>query len=109
SAGSLWVCNQQGVGVGVTRLDPASSKVLGNIDLAPGKFLSCDAIAAADDGVWAELTDSGANLGVVRLDPETNKVVTTILLPESPGPSTLAADAHGVWCTLRDQGLLRIS
>jgi streptogramin lyase len=107
--GSLWVCNQQGFGVGVTRMDPVSSKVLVDIDLAPGKYYSCDAIAAADDGIWAELLDADVDLGLVRIDPATNKVVTTILLPQTSGPSALATDAHGVWLVRRDQGLLRVS
>lgn len=111
AAGSLWVCNLDGIELGVTRVDPTSSKVLANIDIAPGKFYSCDGIVAADDGVWAGLFngDQDSDLGLARIDPTTNTVSAPILLSPSTAVSALAADGQGVWSARRDLGLVRIS
>jgi YVTN family beta-propeller protein len=113
AAGSLWICNLDAEAAGVTRVDPTSSKVLADINLAPGSMYACDGIVAANDGVWAELLtgdgDQNFDVGLVRIDPTTNRVVTTIRLQQSPATSALAADAQGVWSAKQDLGLVRIS
>jgi streptogramin lyase len=111
ATGALWICNRDAALAGVTRVDPASSNVLTDVDISTGKLYPCDGIAVADDGVWAELLDDSDNydVGLVRIDPATNGVINTILLPPSPATSALAAHGQEVWTAKQDLGLFRIS
>ena len=92
-AGSVWVLSDSS-GV-LSRIDPATNRVIAKIPVAAGSFA-----AAFDFGsVW--ITTTAAN-SVSRIDPATNTVVATI--PVGPVPRFLAAGEGGVWTLNQGDG-----
>ena len=94
-AGAVWAINPDG---SVSRLDPATGRLVARIDLESGAWT----IAAGKEGVWFLGTDDSS---VTRIDPRTNRVAETIHV----GTEFLwgvAVGAGSVWATAREEGLL---
>jgi virginiamycin B lyase len=72
----------------VTRIDPATDRVVATIPVPRGAY----SVAAADGAVWV----TGAiDRAVARIDPATNRVAATIPLDGSP--VDVAVGSVGVW------------
>jgi YVTN family beta-propeller protein len=93
-AGSVWVGD---LGF-VTRVDPATGKVLATIHVdSTGQ----SGVAVTDEAVWAL-----GFPGIVRIDPKTNAIVTTIPVAQNvagggPSPTALATGEGAVWVANR--------
>src|SRR5262249_13344970 len=93
-SGSVWVGD---LGF-VTRVDPATGKVLATIHVdSTGQ----SGVALTDDAVWAL-----GFPGIVRIDPSTNSIVTTIPVAQNvaggrPSPTVLATGEGAVWVANR--------
>ncbi len=99
-AGSVWVADSIGDGSrlkhhlpgledAVTRIDPATNRVLATVALP-----RVESIAVADGAVWAATLARDAEL-VNRIDPRSDRVVARIRLPGVAGP--LAVGGGKVW------------
>jgi YVTN family beta-propeller protein len=98
--GSVWVANAKAHTV--SRVDPATNKVVATIQL-DGQV---NAVTVSPGAVWAT---NFADSGVVRIDPQTNKVVATI--PNQLGPSDVSFGSGAMWVANRADtahGLTRI-
>lgn len=91
-AGSVWVASDNKTGK-VSRLDPATNKVIATITVSPGTWY----LAFGFGSVWAVSSDSKT---IQRIDPATNNVVKTTALGRQPG--FLAAGEGAVW--VQEQG-----
>ncbi|MFM6831241.1 MAG: DUF6923 family protein [Novosphingobium sp.] len=90
-AGSIWVASdQKGI---VSRIDPATNKVITAITVSPGTHY----LAFGHGALWAVSSESKT---VQRIDPETNAVSKTTALGKQPG--FLAAGEGAVW--VQEQG-----
>jgi virginiamycin B lyase len=88
-AGSVWVLtDSQGV---LSRVDPATDRVIARIPVAPNSYAAVFGFAS----VWLTNTTAGGPGAVQRVDPGTNRVVATI--PVGPTPRFLAAGEGAVW------------
>ena len=92
-AGSVWVLSDSSGTL--SRIDPATNRVVAKIPVAAGSF----AAAFGFGSVW--VTTTGSN-SVSRIDPGTNSVVATI--PVGPVPRFLAAGEGGVWTLNQGDG-----
>jgi virginiamycin B lyase len=98
-AGSVWVLTDpKGI---LSRIDPATNRVVARIRVAPFSY----AAAFAANAVWITNTGPGDATGpgsIQRIDPSTNSVVATI--PVGPVPRFLAAGNEGVWSLNQGDG-----
>jgi len=98
-AGSIWVLSDvKGV---LSRIDPASNRVIAQIAVQPHSFAAAFAFGA----VWVTNTGppgGSADGSVQRVDPATNRVSATI--PAGPVPRFLAAGEGGVWTLNQGDG-----
>ncbi len=92
-AGSIWLLTDA-AGV-LSRIDPATNKVVATIAVKPSSFAAAFEFGA----VWITNTE---NASVQRIDPATNAVVATI--PVGPRPLFLAAGEGGVWSLNQGDG-----
>lgn len=90
-AGSVWVASDK-TGI-VSRIDPATNKVIASVTVSPG---SCY-LAFGEGALWVV---SAGSQTVQKVDPATNTAVTTTKLGTAPG--FLAAGEGGVW--VQEQG-----
>jgi virginiamycin B lyase len=89
--GAVWVVNQEGGTV--SRIDPASNRVVATVPVAN----AADTIAVGWDGVWVGGWSREKGDTVVRIDPRTNQVVASVpVASESYG---LAVTDDAVWAT----------
>ncbi len=90
-AGSIWVASdQKGV---VSRVDPATNKVIASITVSPGTHY----LSFGQGALWAASSESRT---IQKIDPVTNTVVKTTALGKDPG--FLAAGEGAVW--IQEQG-----
>jgi len=91
--GAIWVVNKGGPSV--SRIDPATNKVVATIPIGPAAACCSDhmAVTAGAGAVWASLPSLHS---IVRIDPATNEVVARVRLTGQPC-AFLAADETGVW------------
>lgn len=90
-AGAIWVASdQKGV---VSRIDPATNKVVAKIKVSAGTHY----LTFGYDAVWAVSSESKT---IQRIDPATNTVVKTTALGKEPG--FLTAGVGAVW--VQEQG-----
>jgi virginiamycin B lyase len=98
-AGSVWILTDpKGI---LSRIDPATNRVVAQIRVAPFSY----AAAFAADAVWITNTgpdDATGPGSIQRIDPSTNSVVATI--PVGPVPRFLAAGNEGVWSLNQGDG-----
>jgi DNA-binding beta-propeller fold protein YncE len=94
---AAWVLNS--VDETVSRIDPASGKVVATVRL-PGLPSPPQSVAATPDAVW--LPD--ADLGLVRIDPGTNRAMIVPVPHCCSGPVTAAAGA--IWAADSRSGAL---
>jgi len=99
-AGGVWVADSIGDGSrlknhlpglenAVTRIDPATDRVVATIRLP-----AVESLAVADGALWATALAHDAEL-VERIDPKTDRVLAKIRLPGAAGP--LAVGSGRVW------------
>lgn len=90
--GSVWVLSDaKGI---LSRIDPATNRVVAQIDVLPNSYCADFAF----DAVWISNFGDGAASrpgSVQRIDPRSNRVVATI--PTGPAPRFLAAGEGAVW------------
>jgi len=79
----------------LSRIDPATNKVVAEIEVAPGSV----ACVYAEDAVWISSPEKSV---VTRVDPKTNKATDTIAV--GPGPRFLTAGAGAVWTLNQGDG-----
>ena len=99
-AGSLWAVD----GGYVTRLDPATGKILAAIQVGSQGNAGYEAtsdIAFGEGAVWAI-----GSADVVRIDPATNQIVAKIPIAQNPtgtppNPTALAVGDGAVWVACR--------
>jgi YVTN family beta-propeller protein len=99
-AGSLWAVD----GGYVTRLDPATGKILATIRVGSQGTAGYEAtsdIAFGEGAVWAI-----GSADVVRIDPATNGIVATIPISQNPtgtppNPTALAVGEGSLWVASR--------
>jgi YVTN family beta-propeller protein len=98
-AGSVWLLtNEDGTNSGtLSRLDPATGKVIANIKVKPKSY----AVVVADHSAWIS---NSADSSVMRVDTLTNKVVADI--PVHPSPRFLAAGEGSIWVLSQGDGTL---
>jgi virginiamycin B lyase len=91
--GAVWVVDRGGPAV--SRIDPATNRVVATIRIASMRACCSDhmAIAAGGRAVWATVP---AQRTVVRIDSVTNRVTARVRLPAEPC-AFLAADDRTVW------------
>jgi ABC-type branched-subunit amino acid transport system substrate-binding protein/DNA-binding beta-propeller fold protein YncE len=90
-AGALWATNP---GLSVSRIDPATGKLVATIDADAGS------IAAGEEGVWFI-----GSPGVRRIDPRTNRVGQGIPIG-TQSAAGIAVGAGSVWVTAEEEGLV---
>ena len=94
-AGSIWVTSEaKGV---ISRVDPATLKVIATIPVNPNAFY----LAFGLDALWAV---SGTEGTIQKIDPATNSVVATTKLGKEPG--FLVAGEGAVWVQEQGDGTL---
>jgi YVTN family beta-propeller protein len=91
--GSIWMPSDA-AGV-LSRIDPATNKVVSKISIPPDSF------TAAFDGGSVWITSTKNNL-LTRVDAKTEKVVAKI--PTGPSPRFLATGLGGVWTLNQGDG-----
>jgi YVTN family beta-propeller protein len=91
-AGSVWVASDNKAGK-VSRVDPATNKVIATITVSPGTWY----LAFGFDAVWVVSSESGT---IQKIDPATNTVVKTTKLGKEP--AFLTAGEGAVW--VQEQG-----
>ncbi len=96
-AGSVWVTYYADDGGHVVRLDPATGKILDNIqvDASPTWETGGGGLAFGDGSIWLSGASSSGSL-LARIDPSTDKVVAEIPLGDGSG-ADVAIDASVVW------------
>ncbi len=90
--GAVWVANA-GDGT-VSRVDPATDRVVATIEVGPGRYLE---VVAGEGAVWVA-KPAGT---VQRIDPSTNDVVASIPAKHASG---IVAGAGAVWVSDYGQG-----
>lgn len=94
-AGSIWMMSDaKGT---LVRIDPATSKVVAEIYVAPGSF----AVAFGEGAVWVTSTET--NL-VTRVNPYTNAIEETVAV--GPKPRFLAVGEGSVWTINQGDGTI---
>jgi YVTN family beta-propeller protein len=106
-AGSLWLCNVHGTENGLVRINPATNKVLAQLDVSLNDGLEGFQVVALDKEVWVEASD-GTTTAIERIDPATNKVTISAPVPGKTWAG-FAADEQGVWGLDVDVGLIRFN
>jgi virginiamycin B lyase len=98
-AGSVWLLtNENGTDSGtLSRLDPATGKIIANIRVKPKSY----GVVVADHSVWVS---NWADASVMRIDARTNKVVAD--LPVHASPRFLAVGAGSIWVLSQGDGTL---
>jgi YVTN family beta-propeller protein len=98
-AGSVWLLtNDKGTDSGtLSRLDPASGKVIAEIAVKPKSY----AALVVGDSVWVS---NSADASVQRVDAERNQVVAEV--PVHSAPRFLAGDESGIWVLSQGDGAL---
>ncbi|MFA7595203.1 MAG: YncE family protein [Novosphingobium sp.] len=91
-AGSVWVASDHKAGK-VSRVDPASNKVIATITVSPGTWY----LAFGFGSVWAVSSESGT---IQKIDPATDTAVKTTALGKEP--AFLTAGEGAVW--VQEQG-----
>ena len=92
-AGAGWMMtNKNGT---LSRIDPATNKIVKNIQIDSGSF----ALAATPQAVWITSTTHGV---LTRIDPQTNQVVARI--HTGPSPRFLCTANDSVWVLNQDDG-----
>jgi len=94
-AGSIWIASDDS-GV-VSRIDPATNKVVATVTVDPGTWY----LAFGYDALWAV---SARQQSLQKIDPKTNTVVRRTALGKEPG--FLAAGSDGVWVQEQGDGTL---
>lgn len=97
--GSLWVTNANDDSV--SRIDPATDKVVATIDL-PGATPT--GVLVTSDGVWVAGYKTNA---LYRIDPATNTVLGSVTLP-GPGQGIASVGGH-IWVTVSTGDLVEIA
>jgi YVTN family beta-propeller protein len=95
SPGAVWVAN--GNGPSVSRIDPATNRVVATIRVGPKDACCAEHtdLIASPRAVWVALANGKS---IVHVDPATNSVVGTTRVGYPPC-GLLAADETGVWWT----------
>jgi YVTN family beta-propeller protein len=87
TAGSVWVANEHSGSV--TRIDPATNKVVATIPINSPDSAGPQIMTAGPGGVWVDVDNMGS---VVRIDAATNKVGLVV-----PLNGWVASDGEQVW------------
>jgi YVTN family beta-propeller protein len=98
--GAIWVANHHGGTV--SRIDPATNKVVANIKVAtPGASGGPQGIAAGLGSVWVGVSNANS---VVRIDPATNAIQAVIPMPGNVALPCggIAIGQTAVWITSCD-------
>lgn len=91
---AVWVVNGSGLFGTVSRIDPATDRLIAQIDVE-----EATAVAATDDAVWVTHEEDGT---VSRLDPATDQVIATIEVDDAP--HFIAATEDAVWVSHSEDG-----
>lgn len=102
--GAVWVTDQIGGQVTITRVDPATNEVAGTVDGGDGS--SVGSIAATEDVLWSFNGSEADGFHVTRVDPERGPT----LVSDAGGESTtgVAATDEAVWVLDVDGTLTRV-
>lgn len=104
TAGAVWVTDQIGGQVTITRVDPATNEVVGTVDGGDGS--SVGSIAATEDVLWSFNGSEADGYHVTRVDPEGGPT----LVSDAGGESTtgVAADDDALWVLDVDGTVTRV-
>jgi streptogramin lyase len=85
---------------GVSRIDPATARVTGRVEL-PSNSDGESSIGAGEGAVWAIIDGSDCSqCAVARIEPKTLKVTNRYRVPE--GATAIRAELGGVWITYHE-------
>jgi virginiamycin B lyase len=92
-AGAVWMMTDKNGTL--SKIDPATNRVVKNIQIDSGSF----AVAAGPEAVW--ITSTVHNI-LVRVAPQTNRIITR--LPTGPSPRFLCVTDDSVWVLNQGDG-----
>jgi DNA-binding beta-propeller fold protein YncE len=93
SPGAVWVGDVGGPSV--SRIDPATNRVVATIRVGPKRACCSDhmSVIANRGKIWVAVPNANE---IVQIDPTTDEIVEALRLPYSPC-AFLVADQNGVW------------